>query len=129
MTLVQLIGWSAALLILQVVLQAATGVLELGLPYAVTARDEGRRPNSRLANRLDRALANLLETYPAFVALALALLFTGKTGGTGLLGAQLWLLARAVYVAIYALGVSYVRTLVWAASIAGLLMMLAALLG
>ena len=51
-----------------------------------------------------RALNNLLETYPAFVALALGLIVTGKTGGLGATGAWIWLIARVVYVIIYAAG-------------------------
>ena len=71
-----------------------------------------------------RALKNLLETYPAFIALALALVVTGKTGGIGATGAWLWLLARVVYVVLYAAGIPVVRTLVWIASILGLVLML-----
>ena len=85
---------------------------------------EWRRRGGAVAGRLDRALKNLLETYPAFIALALALVVTGKTGGMGAAGAWLWLVARVVYVFLYAAGVPVVRTIVWAASIVGLVLML-----
>ena len=78
--------------------------------------------------RLLRALRNFLETYPAFIALALALVVTGKAGGLGATGAWLWLLARVLYVALYAAGIPLVRTLVWAASIVGLVLMLVRLI-
>ena len=75
-----------------------------------------------------RALKNLLETYPAFIALVLALVVTGQTGGIAATGAWLWLLARVVYVVLYATGTPVVRTLAWAASILGLVMMLIGLM-
>ena len=76
---------------------------------------------SVIAGRLARALNNLLETYPAFVALALGLIVAGKTGGLGATGAWVWIVARVLYVFIYAAGIPVVRTLVWLVSIVGCL--------
>ncbi len=117
------------LLLVQVVLQASSMTAELGLPYNLSPRDEKKAPAGLVAGRLARALANLLETYPAFVALALALVVAGKAGGLGATGALLWLGARVFYLVVYALGVPVIRTLAWCASIAGLVMMLARLFG
>lgn len=125
-SLTGLLGWSVALLLVQIVAQTLATVVVIGLPAAMSARDGGNAPPSQLAGRLSRALANLLETYPAFVALALGLVVSGKTAGLGLLGAQLWFAARVVYVPIYAAGIPGIRTLVWGASIVGLVMMLIA---
>ena len=71
---------------------------------------------------------NLLETYPAFIALALALTVTGKTGGLAATGAVLWLIARLAYVVVYAAGIPVIRTAIWFASIVGLVLMLIRLL-
>jgi uncharacterized MAPEG superfamily protein len=128
-TEIVLLGWSVVLLLVQLTLQAAAGVIEFGPPYAFSARDEGKRPQHVIGARLGRAFHNLLETYPAFVALALALAVTGKTGGMGATGAQIWFWARIVYVPLYAFGVPYLRTLVWTIAAVGLVMMLIALLG
>jgi uncharacterized MAPEG superfamily protein len=81
-----------------------------------------------MAGRLGRALKNLLETYPAFIALVLALAVTGETGGTAATGAWVWLVARVVYVPLYAFGVPAVRTLCWCVSVVGLVMMLVRLM-
>jgi len=88
-----LLAWSVVLLLVQA-LQATTGILEHGLSYALSPQDEGLEVKGLYAGRINRAFFNLLETYPAFVALALALAITGKAGGTGLLGAQIWFWAR-----------------------------------
>ena len=47
-------------------------------------------------------------------------------GGSGALGATIWILARIVYIPIYLFDVIYARTAVWALSIVGLVMMLVA---
>jgi uncharacterized MAPEG superfamily protein len=125
----KLLGWSVVLVLLHIILQAASSSSELGLPYAMSSRDEGRQPRSLYAGRTSRALRNLLETYPVFVGLALALVLSGKTGGVGEIGAEIYLAARVLYLIVYAAGVSVVRTLLWAASILGLIMMLVRLLG
>ena len=39
-------------------------------------------------------------------------------------GAILWFVARIAYVPLYLLGIPYLRSLVWAASMLGLLLML-----
>jgi uncharacterized MAPEG superfamily protein len=124
----KLLGWSVVLLLVQIMLQAAFVTKETGLTYNMSARDEPRDVQSVPAQRLTRALRNLLETFPAFVALALALAVSGKTGGAGAVGAEIYLAARVIYLAVYAAGIPYVRTLVWLASIIGLVMMLVRLL-
>jgi uncharacterized MAPEG superfamily protein len=43
------------------------------------------------------------------------------------LGAQLYFWARLVYVPVYAAGIPYLRTLIWAASIVGIVLLLTAL--
>jgi len=125
----KLLGWSVVLLLVQIVLQAASSSSELGLPYAMSPRDEGREPRSVYARRIRRALNKLLETYPAFVGLALALVISGKAGVVGAIGAEIYLAARVLYLIVYAAGVSVVRTLFWGLSIIGLIMMLVRFLG
>jgi uncharacterized MAPEG superfamily protein len=126
-TEIWVLGWSAVLLIAQVVAQA-TAAGDLGATYLLGPRDEKRESKSILAGRLDRALKNLLETYPAFIAIVIALVVTGKTGGLAATGAWVWLAARVVYVFLYGGGVRAIRTLVWVISITGLLLMLIGLL-
>src|SRR5205085_3264409 len=104
-----LLGWSVVLLLVYIVLQAATSSSELGLHYAMSPRDEGHEPRSLYVRSIRRALSNFLETYPAFVALALGLVVARKTGGVGEIGAEIYLVARVLYLIVYAAGVSVVR--------------------
>jgi uncharacterized MAPEG superfamily protein len=124
-----LLGWSVVLLLVQVVIQASLATSELGLGYVMGARDEGRTISSPLAGRAERVLANFLQTFPAFAVLAIGVTVAGKAGGTAALGAHLYFWARVAYIPAYLLGIAVVRTLIWAVSIVGLVLMVTAFLG
>jgi uncharacterized MAPEG superfamily protein len=123
-TELQLVGWSVLLLLAHIALQGAWATANLGVGYNLSARDDDRKPSGVMVSRLKRALSNFLETYPAFIALALALVVGGKSGGLGATGAIVWLVCRVVYLPLYAFGVPALRTLAWTGSLIGLLMML-----
>lgn len=123
-TELQVLGWSVLLLILHIAVQGALMVRARGARYNAGPRDEGQPPLGRHAGRALRALDNFKETYPAFIALALALAVTGRTGGDGALGALLWFGGRLVYLPLYLLGVPWLRSVAWGVATAGLLLML-----
>lgn len=87
----------------------------------------GNRDNlpemSVVAGRLDRAKNNLLESLPIFLALALLALVKGGDLGRATHAALAFLVARIVYVPAYLSGVPLLRSLVWLAAIACLLVM------
>lgn len=123
-----LLAWSTVLLLAHVLVQAQTATRDRGLTFNAGARDGEARPLGPLAGRAQRALDNLTQTYPAFVALALALVVADRAGGTGATGAWLWIVARIIYLPLYLLGVPWLRSVAWAASIIGLGMMFLRLL-
>lgn len=98
---------------------------ERNLNWLTGPRDEAR-PLSGVAARLDRALKNFLETFPLFAAALIACVVAGKLGTLTLYGAGLYVLARALYVPLYASGVAVVRTLVWTVSMVGIVMVIVA---
>jgi uncharacterized MAPEG superfamily protein len=84
-------------------------------------------PQTRVGGRAERALANMHEALPVFLALALVKLILGP-GDLAVTGATVFLVARVLYIPAYLAGVTGVRTLTWAVSIVGLVMMLVPLL-
>jgi uncharacterized MAPEG superfamily protein len=120
---------SVVLWLVHVLVQAGFGNAQMPSGYLATSRDKPAEARGVLYGRSCRALANYLENFTPFVAVALALIATQRTGGAGAIGATIWILARIVYLPIYVLGIIYVRTLVWVISIVGLVMMLARLIG
>lgn len=120
----------ALTLILALVQIGAAGMArtaELGAKWNAGPRDEATPPPGRLAGRLMRAQANLFETLPLFAAAVIMAEIAGKTGVLTLWGAGLYFAARLVYLPLYALGVAYVRSLVWLVAAAGLVLVIAAL--
>jgi uncharacterized MAPEG superfamily protein len=123
-----LLGWSVLLLIVHIAVQGVLATREFGLAHNASPRDIRLDPRGLLVGRAERALKNFLETYPAFVGLSLGLALNAETGMWGTAGAITWFVARIAYLPLYTAGVVYVRSFVWLVSLAGLLMMVFALL-
>ena len=70
------------------------------------------------AQRAQRAHLNLVENLPAFAALVIIAHLIGVDAGVG---AALFFWARVVQAIVHILGISYVRTLAFAASWVGML--------
>ena len=126
-TEIAILSWSVILLIVHIVAQTVALSKDTGAAYALSSRDEARDV-SALTGRLTRGLRNFIETYPAFIALALALAVTGKHGGLGATGALIWFWARVVYVPVFAAGIAGLRTGIWTVSMIGLVLMLVQLM-
>jgi uncharacterized MAPEG superfamily protein len=120
---------SVVLWLLHVLVQATVGNVELPFGYLFTSRDKPAAASGLLFGRATRALANYVENLTPFVAVALALVATQRTGGAGAIGSTIWILARIVYLPVYVFGIIYVRTIIWGISIIGLVMMLGRLIG
>lgn len=124
----KMLAWSVALGLVHVLLGAALVTRQRGLAWNVGARDATLPPPTGVAARVDRALRNFLETFPFFAAAALAVVVLERGDASTALGAQCYFWARLAYVPVYAAGIPYLRTLIWAVSIWGLLQLLWALL-
>ena len=98
---------------------------ERNLAWLLGPRDDAK-PVGVTAARLNRALANFLETFPLFAAAVLACDFAGKFSTTTLYGAALYVIGRALFVPIYAAGLPVVRTLVWTVSMVGIVVVIVA---
>jgi uncharacterized MAPEG superfamily protein len=112
--------------VVHVLIQAGFANVALGTTYLGGPRDEKRETNNVYYGRALRALQNYVENFVAFAPAVLGLIVTQHTGGWG---ATVWVLARIVYIPLYLFGVPYLRTIAWAISLVGLLMMIAQLAG
>jgi uncharacterized MAPEG superfamily protein len=93
------------------------------LLMALGPRDE-QPPLTHIGERAQRALANMQEALPVFLALALLDVMRGTQEGQAVHGAWVFLIARLVYVPAYLIGVPGLRSLIWGVSWIGLAMML-----
>jgi len=122
----QMVAVAVIIGIVHLLWAAAAAQPQRGLKWNAGPRDEPVALTG-VAGRLERAFANFRETFPFFVALVAVDYLGGRLGALTAYGAALYVVARAVYVPLYALGVPYVRSLVWLASMVGILMLLLAL--
>lgn len=100
---------------------------ERGFMWNVGARDNTQPLSGKLAGRLDRAFWNFLETFPFFATAVLMAAILGRHNWQTVLGAELYIAARVIYLPLYALGIPFIRTLVWLAATVGIVLVLAAL--
>ena len=107
---------------------AATGAnTQVGLP-ALAGNREGLADMVGWAGRARRAHLNMIENLVLFSALVLIAAVAGKANATTAMGAMIFFWGRLAYALIYLIGIPWLRTLAWAVSVVGLVMIAWALL-
>lgn len=104
------------------VIQVLLALPQLGLPYLAGPRDAGKALEGVAARAL-RCLENSVVAMALFGPAVLIHAVQDSSTSTTLLLAQIFLLARVVYVPIYLLGIPWVRTLVWLVGIGATLLL------
>jgi uncharacterized MAPEG superfamily protein len=125
---IQMLCWSVVLGLVQLAIATTMATLNQGLPYNLSPRDLPPPAVTPITARLLRAFGNFRETFVYFAVAVLVVTSMAKNSPGSALGAQIYFWARVVYVPVYAAGIPVARTLVWAASIVGLVMVLLAVL-
>jgi uncharacterized MAPEG superfamily protein len=123
-----LLAWTLVLALVQILLPAMMRTGETGVSYNASARDDKGPPVGKITGRLQRAQRNLFETLPVIAASLIIAHIAGRNGALTWWGAMLYFWARIVYLPLYALGVPYVRSLVWLVSLLGTILVLVAIL-
>ena len=122
---IRLLAWSCLLGLVHVIAASMSGVQQRGGFAWAAGNREGRTPEvTGAAARLEKASKNFLETFPIFAALVLACAAIGRHNTAVVLGAHLYFWSRLVYLPVYGFGVPKVRSLVWVASIVGILLVM-----
>ena len=121
MALEKILILSFLLVIIQLTIPMLIDLLtgNTNLTYLLSSRDSSSKP-SIYAQRANRASRNLLETLPIFIGISVLSLI-GEVDNSSV--ALLWLILRAIYIPIYILGINYLRTGIWAASLICLILM------
>lgn len=115
-------AWALVLAFVQILLFDFARTGQYGLKWNTSPRDQAMPPLSAGAERLKRAQDNLFETLPLFLGAVVIAHLAGIHSSKTVLGAQIYLAARVIYVPLYAFGVPQIRSLVWIVSIIGLFM-------
>ena len=121
MTLTTIILLVLALYMVQIFLQETS---RFGFDlWGIMGNRDNQPEMSVVAGRLDRAKNNMLESLPMFLGLALLALVKGDDTSRVAHAATIFLIARIVYVPAYVSGIPVLRSLVWLAGVASLVMM------
>lgn len=86
---------------------------QLGYRWTAGNREQPVPPLRGVANRVDQAYTNFMETFPFFVAVVLAAHFADRHSALTLWGAQLYFWGRVGYVLAAAAGFGLVRSLLF----------------
>ena len=117
----QLLVWSAALTLVQMLIAVLGATGEFGLPRLAGNRED-LPPATGWAGRARRAHANMLESLAVFAIVVLVAHVAGRANETTALGATLFFWGRVAFALIYVAGVPWLRTAAWGVSIAGILL-------
>ncbi len=116
-----LLVWTVVLTFALAVIAVAGANAQVGLAALVGNRED-LPPITGWAGRAQRAHRNMLENLPLFIAFVLVAQVTNHTNSMTLLGAQLFFWGRLAHAIIYLAGVALARTLAWAVSVVGLVL-------
>ena len=113
--------FAVLLTFVQVLIAAASANQAVGLPTLAGNR-EGLPEFTGFAGRARRAHLNMIENMVLFTALVLVAAVAGKANAMTAMGALVFFWARLVYAVIYLLGLPWLRTVAWAVSVVGMVM-------
>ena len=117
----QMLVWSAALALVQMLVAVLGATGQVGLPRLAGNREDLPELTG-WAGRARRAHLNMLESLAIFAIVVLVAHVTGRANEMTALGAQLFFWGRVAYAIVYILGLPWVRTLTWAVSIVGIVL-------
>ncbi len=119
--------WAAALTMVQLLVVIVGASFAIPLPILAGNRETAVEGKGWLG-RAQRAHRNILESLVLFAILVLVAHVTGKANATTAFGAAIYFWSRVAYAGIYIAGITWVRSLVFAISMIGLVIILFQLL-
>lgn len=94
----------------------------IGLHRYVGSRDD-LPPLGTIGGRSERAVRNLAESLPFFLAAAILTIALNRESDAGLLGAQIFFWARIAYLGLYLAAVPWIRSVTWTVAFSGVVVM------
>lgn len=122
-----MLSLTLVLAFVHIFLPAAGRTMANGVAWNAGPRDGVPQRAGVITERLERAQANLWETLPLFIGAVLIAHAADKTGALTFWGTQAYFWGRLVYIPLYAVGVPFLRSVVWMIAAGGLVAVFAAL--
>jgi len=118
------LAWGCVLALVHIFAASTVRTTQYGTAWNAGNRESDPGTPTPLVGRLMRAQGNFFETFPLVIAVVALLGLAGIHTSWTAIGAVVWLIARVAYLPIYAAGITYVRSVVFLVSLAGIVMML-----
>ena len=119
----QMLVWSTALALVQVVVAVIAAQGQVGLSMLAGNRED-MPALTGWAMRAQRAHLNLLESLVLFAIVVLVAHAAGRANAMTALGAQLFFWGRLGFAIIYLAGIPWLRTAAWGVSVAGIVLVM-----
>lgn len=100
------------LVIITLLIQVLAALGQVGLPMLASPRDH-MPALTGIAGRMQRCLQNSVVAMALFAPPVLSLVIQDATSASTLLACQVFLIARLIYLPVYAAGLPWLRTGVW----------------
>jgi uncharacterized MAPEG superfamily protein len=113
--------WSVALTFVQMAIAASAATWQLGVSNNVGNREGVPEPTG-WAGRAKRAHLDMLENMVLFVPLIIIADISGRDNRMTEIGAELFFWSRLAYAIVSIAGVPHLRTAIWSASTAAMLL-------
>jgi uncharacterized MAPEG superfamily protein len=123
----KMLALSIVLGLVQIVLASHAASLQRGYVWTASSRDKAVPALTGLAGRLARALQNFVETFPLFAVGVLIAHVAGRHSWMTEWGVHLYFWGRIAYIALYAVGIFLLRSILWNVATLGIVLVLLSL--
>jgi uncharacterized MAPEG superfamily protein len=120
-TELKMLLYSTLLLLVLILVQATAGIRAIGVAAAAGNRED-LPALTGFPGRAKRNVLNHIENLAVFAPLILIAVLAQRLGPWTVLGAQLFFWARLVHGVVYLTGLPWIRTIAYAVSLVGILM-------
>lgn len=118
----QMVVGTVGVLFLLLMYQGSLVPLNQGFAWGLGSRD-AKQDHTAMQGRAARTVSNHIEGMMLFIPLAVIIVMTDLSSSLTAFAAGLYLAGRVAYAPLYLMGVPYLRSLAWAVSLTGILLL------
>ena len=118
----QMVAGTVGVLFLLLMYQGSLVPLNQGFAWGLGSRD-AKQDRTAMQGRAARAVANHVEGMMLFIPLVVIIEMSNLASSLTAVAAVLYLVGRVAYAPLYLMGVPYLRSLAWAVSLTGIVLL------
>lgn len=118
----QMVAGTVGVLFLLLMYQGSLVPLNQGFAWGLGSRD-AKQDHTAMQGRAARTVANHIEGMMLFIPLVVIIEMSNLASSLTAVAAVLYLVGRVAYAPLYLMGVPYLRSLAWAVSLTGIVLL------